>query len=96
MIFIPYNRNLSIELIEGEPQSEVHVLLPEDYQEASGPHTVVRVGESGSALDCKSSWIPGQLIVVETRMITELMYAGETFYCILENYVLGEFREEGA
>jgi len=95
MIFVPYNRNISIELLnQGAKEKEMDVLLPSDYQEAQVPYTVVRVGESCSALDCQSLYSPGQLIVVETHMIREINYGEETFHTILENYVLGELRDE--
>jgi len=93
MIFVPHNRNISIELLSPTAEEEeVGVLLPTDYQEAQVPYTVVRVGETCSALDCQSLYTPGQLIVVETHMIREINYGEETFYTVLENYVLGELR----
>ena len=94
MIFIPYNRNVSIELVENrEEKKELDVLLPADYQEKVATYTVVRVTESGCALDCQVSYIPGQLIVVETHMIRQINYGTDTFHVVLENYVLGELRE---
>jgi co-chaperonin GroES (HSP10) len=96
MIFIPYNRNIYIELVTPEAtQKELDVLLPTDYQEKKAPYTVVRVGDTGCALDCQSSYMPGQLIVVEAHMIKEINYGTDTYHIILENYVLGELREVG-
>ena len=93
MIFIPYNRNISIELETLDEKEETSgVLLPTDYKKAENPHSIVKISESGSSLDCQSNWFPGQLIVVESRMIKEVHHRGEIFYTILENYVLGELR----
>lgn len=95
MIFIPYNRNISIELeILDEKEEAPGVLLPTDYKKVENPYSIVKISESGCALDCQSNWFPGQLIIVESHMIKEVHHHGEIFYTVLENYVLGELRRD--
>jgi len=92
MIFIPHNRNISIELLETNEQETADVLLPVDYKKVESPYSVVKISEAGSALDCQSDWFPEQIIVVESHMIREVLHRNEKFYTVLENYVLGSLR----
>jgi hypothetical protein len=95
MIFIPYNRNISIELKTlDEKEETLEVLLPADYKKAENPYSIVKISESGAALNCQLDWFPEQLIVVESHMIKEIHHRGEIFYTVLENYVLGELRRD--
>ena len=93
MIFIPHNRNISIELLEiDEQEVTLDVLLPVDYKKVESPYSVVKISETGAALDCQSDWFPGQIVIVESHMIREVLHRGEKFYTVLENYVLGSLR----
>ena len=89
MIFLPHNRNISVELIKEEEPEEATILLPSDYRPAADPYAVVRVAEHGGAQDCQNPWAPGWLLVVEAQMIREITYDGQTYHTIAENYVIG-------
>ncbi len=89
MKLIPHNRNISVELLEEEDDTGVTVLLPESYRPAEGPYTVVRVGNSGAAIDCQYDWLPGTLLVVESQMIRHIEYEGASFNTVAENYIVG-------
>lgn len=93
MIFLPHNRNISVELIESEKAEEGTILLPSDYRVATEPYAIVRIAEHGAADDCQSSWRAGWLLVVEAQMIREFSFEEKTFYTIAENYVIGAIKE---
>jgi len=70
-----------------EEKKETSILLPEDYETKEEEYVVVKVRDQ--APDCKVSCPPGSLIVVQARMLEELVVQGRTYHLILENYVLG-------
>jgi len=88
MRFLPYNRNISVKLIEEEVVDEGPILLPAEYRPAAEPYTVVCVTEEGAAGDCQHIWQPGWLLVVEAQMIRTINYEERTYHTIAENYVI--------
>lgn len=88
MRFLPYNRNISVELIEEEVPEEGPILLPAEYRPTQDPYAVVRVTDEGAAADCHQHWQPGWLLVVEAQMIRTINYEERTYHTIAENYVI--------
>tara|TARA_R100001244_G_scaffold7419_1_gene9525 strand:+ start:156 stop:449 length:294 start_codon:yes stop_codon:yes gene_type:complete len=94
MKFHPRNRHLLVEPIPEEEKQPAAVLLPENYRPNTERYVPVRVIER--APDCKIDnemypgiFVEGNVVIVESSMLNEVKYNGETFHLILENYVLG-------
>ena len=84
----PYNRYLLIEPELSEaPKDDSSILVPEEYKPRSA-HTTVKV--VAIAEDCKalSSLKVGDRILCNNSMVEEVKIDGETYYLLLENYVL--------
>ena len=88
MNFKPLARNVVIEFLENEKDTEV-VLLPSSYRPAEQPYEVVRVASGWSGNKCEKEWVDGTLIVVEAHMIREFKHAEETYRLISENHIVG-------
>ena len=89
MFLDPRNRHLLVEPLpeKEENKPESGVLLPDSYKPVENRYEAVRVVEL--AADCSINCDPGEVIIVEKSMINEMNFDGETFYLVLENYVMG-------
>ena len=84
----PRNRHLLVEMIsEEEEENETGVLLPEGYSTKKSPYETVKIVDT--APDCTVDCKIGDTIVVETHLINEVSFNDQTFYLVLENYVMG-------
>lgn len=88
MNFTPVNRNLLVELIKNEQETDVGVLLPSDYRPAEKPYIPVRLLKS-SPLSERFSDHVGGVLIVEAHMIREIQFDNNVFHTIGENYVVG-------
>ena len=86
----PYNRHLLVQPIESgeEGQDASSILLPEGYS-AKPAHCAVLLQDS--AEDCTLKASTGDKLLVNATMLDEISVEGDTYYLILENYVLGSF-----
>jgi len=68
------------------------VLVPETYKPEQSPYlaTVVLC----VAPDVSQRVMGGDTIIVERSMLNEVTFEGETFYLVLENYILGVIERE--
>ena len=93
MNFHPCNRHLLLRSArENTEKEEPTVLLPEDYEhpkEEFGSYVVI-----GAASDCSIDVRSGDVVLVENTMVKELLFEGETYVIILENYVFGCLDED--
>jgi co-chaperonin GroES (HSP10) len=84
----PYNRHLLVQLIETEEEDTSSILLPEDYSVKPSHCTVLL---QDSAEDCTLEASPGDVLLVNATMLDKISVEGDTYYLILQNYVLGCF-----
>jgi len=88
-----YNRHVLVELVEKEEETkESLIALPQDYKKQESPYVVVRVIQFSD--ECKLFLEPGDLIVIERRMLTEIEIKGQKNYLVLENYIYGRLNDE--
>ena len=88
MMLEPRNRHLLVYLIdERQPEQERAVLLPEGYESPKSPYVAVSV--LAVAPDVGQHVLAGETIIIERSMLNEVTFEGETFYLVLENYILG-------
>ena len=93
MILNPRNRHLLvIPQDEEEQEEERAVLLPENYRKPQSPFAVVSV--LSVAPDVSQLLMAGDTLVVERSMLKEGTFEGESFYLVLENYILGIVERE--
>ena len=93
MMINPRNRHLVvIPQDERQQEEERAVLLPEGYRKPESPHAVVSV--LSVAPDVSQLLMAGDTLVVERSMLKEVTFKGETFYLVLENYILGIVDQE--
>ena len=93
MILSPRNRHLLVVPQECEEQQEERaVLLPESYRQPQSPYAAVSV--LAVAPDVAQHLLAGDTLVVERSMLKEVPFEGETFYLVLENYILGIVERE--
>ena len=93
MILNPRNRHLLvIPQDEQEQEEERAVLLPENYRKPQSPYAAVSV--LSVAPDVSQLLMAGDTLVVERCMLKEVTFEGETFYLVLENYILGIVERE--
>jgi len=90
--FTPVNRHIWIFPIESKKPKEkkTTILVPDDYKVAESPYKAFKV--NGVAEDCTSGVSPGETIVVENSMVSEIELDSEKIYLVLENYVYGTYR----
>ena len=82
MRFTPVNNHLYVEVLE-EDKEETGILLPQDYRSTENPFAAVRV------LAPAVGWREGSVLIVESQMLQDIQYSGETFTVVKENYVIG-------
>ena len=89
MFLDPRNRHLlvGLEPEKEEEKKETGVLLPDSYKPQQSPYVATKVIEL--APDCLIDCKPNDTIVVDRSMLNEMNFGDETFYLVLENYVLG-------
>jgi len=88
-----YNRHVLVELVdEEEEKQESLIALPQDYKKQESPYLVVKVLQISD--ECKLFLEPGDLIVIERRMLTEIEIKGQKNYLVLENYIYGRLDDE--
>ncbi len=93
MILNPRNRHLLVIPQEDTEQEEERaVLLPENYRKPQSPYVAVSV--LAVAPDVSQLLMAGDSLVVERSMLKEVTFEGETFYLVLENYILGIVEQE--
>jgi len=93
MMLNPRNRHLLVIPQDEEEQDEERaVLLPENYRKPQSPYAVVSV--LSVAPDVSQLLMAGDTLVVERSMLKEGTFEGETFYLVLENYILGIVERE--
>ena len=93
MILNPRNRHLLvIPQDEEEQEEERAVLLPENYRKPQSPFAAVSV--LSVAPDVSQLLMAGDTLMVERSMLKEVTFEGETFYLVLENYILGIVERE--
>ena len=84
----PMNRYLVVELIR-EEKKDSGILVPEDYKEEDSAHSLVKLLKTHD----NSSLEAGMQLVVPTHMIEELQLFGKKHCVVLENHVIGFFRD---
>ena len=88
MMLEPRNRHLLVHVCEKPaPEQERTVLLPEGYEAPKSPYAAVSV--LAVAPDVGQHVLAGETIIVERSMVNEVTFEGETFYLVLQNYILG-------
>ena len=93
MMLNPRNRHLLVIPQDEEEQDEERaVLLPENYRKPQSPYAAVSV--LSVAPDVSQLLIAGDTLMVERSMLKEVTFKGETFYLVLENYILGIVERE--
>ena len=84
----PMNRYLVVELIR-EEKKDSGILVPEDYKEEDSAYSLVKLLKTHD----NSSLEAGMQLVVPTHMIEELQLFGKKHCVVLENHVIGFFRD---
>ena len=93
MMLNPRNRHLLVIPQDEEEQDEERaVLLPENYRKPQSPYVAVSV--LSVAPDVSQLLMAGDTLMVERSMLKEVTFEGETFYLVLENYILGIVERE--
>lgn len=93
MMLEPRNRHLLVYICEEpEPEQERTVLLPESYESPKSPYAAASV--LAVAPDVGQHVLAGETIIIERSMLNEVTFEGETFYLVLENYILGIVERE--
>jgi len=85
MELIPVNRYLVVEYVEDTKEEEnTTILLPEDVKIKNLPYSVVKLLRGGDG-----AYELGSLLVINSNMVEEVTFEGQTYYLLLENYVIG-------
>ena len=93
MMLEPRNRHLLVYVCEKpEPEQERAFLLPENYDAPKSQYAAVSV--LAVAPDVSQRVLAGETAIVERSMLNEVTFEGETFYLVLENYILGIVERE--
>ena len=93
MMLNPRNRHLLVIPQDEEEQEEDRaVLLPENYRKPQSPFAAGSV--LAVAPDVSQLLMAGDTLMVERSMLKEVTFEGETFYLVLENYILGIVERE--
>ncbi len=93
MMLNPRNRHLLVVPQEAqEEEQDRAVLLPENYRKPQSPYVAVSV--LAVAPDVSQLLMAGDVLMVERSMLKEVTFQGESFYLVLENYILGIVEQE--
>tara|TARA_R100000008_G_C3528655_1_gene138023 strand:- start:163 stop:447 length:285 start_codon:yes stop_codon:yes gene_type:complete len=86
----PMNRHLLIELIEHEEQeTDLGILLPENYKPTLDHHAAVRLLDTASDCNQIGNLVVGSTFIVNRSMIEEVSFNGKKYHVILENHIIG-------
>ena len=85
----PLNKHLVVEPIE-EHKKPSGVLLPEEVKLEDSSYKLVELLRAHS----DSNLYPGAKLLVPTHMLEKVSFLGNSYYLVLENYVVGFFDEE--
>ena len=95
MSLYPFNRHVSIipDYIEkSEKESESEILLPSGYSKQESRYCGATVLDWAS--DCRLELSDGCYVLVDRNMIEEIEYEGESYYLILDNYIIAEISDD--
>ena len=94
MILEPRNRHILVIPNDdpAEPEEVGMVLVPDTYKPEQSPYVATTV--LCVAPDVSQRVMGGDTIIVERSMLNEVTFEGETFYLVLENYILGVIERE--
>ena len=93
MNFEPFNRHLYVLPVEEKEEEDIHrIVLPDDYNVPQSPYVVCDI--LMKANDCEINLEIGDRILVERRMLHQIIVEGETIYIVLQNYVYGRIDYE--
>ena len=84
----PLNKHLTVELIE-EAKTSSGVLVPEGAEKNKSPHKLVKIIEAHSNSELKKN----MQVIVPAHMIEEVSFFGKTYYLVLENHVIGFYKD---
>jgi co-chaperonin GroES (HSP10) len=83
----PVNRHILVDYNPPQEKSDSGILLPDDYKAPEENHIIVKV--LGVADDVSFECEKGDQIVIDKKMLSDLVIDHSTYYTILENYVIG-------
>ena len=83
----PVNKHLVVKPVD-ETKTDTGVLVPEGVEVNKNPYRLVEVTEVHE----HSSLKKGHLIIVPTHMVEEVSFFGKTHYLVLENHVIGFYK----
>ena len=89
MSFKPLNRHILLEPIQANSSEDngSTILVPEDYKPKISPHGFYKV--LAAADDCSvGNNLAYRQVIVQDNMVEQIEIKGETYYLVLENYVL--------
>ena len=96
----PANRHVLIVPHVEKNETNTGVLLPDDYKPEENQYTEATVVDI--APDCDEQFrhlhfsnLGDKRIIVDKRMIQEIILKGKTHYMILENYIIGSYTIPG-
>ena len=93
MINEVYNRHVLIEPVKEEQEEKQSLIaLPDDYKKPESPYVVAKVLDFAD--DCKCYLAVSSYVVLERRMMIEVIIKGSTNYLVLENYIYGSIDNE--
>ena len=84
----PLNRHILIQLPDKKEEKQQGFYLPEDVVVKKKPHEVVKVLKIASDSKFDGVLKPGDMIVVDSHLITEVETDVKKYYLVLENNVL--------
>ena len=84
----PLNRHILIQLPDKKEKKQQGFYLPEDVVVKKKPHEVVKVLKIASDSKFDGILKSGDMIVVDSHLITEVETNVEKYYLVLENNVL--------
>lgn len=90
MKFYPTSRYISV-LPNRMPQKETSLEMFDDHVENRAEYVLCKVLTTGP--DVNKDIVEGQLIAVEQYMLREMKVDDESFWVVLDNYVVGRFEE---
>jgi co-chaperonin GroES (HSP10) len=95
----PVNRHLVIIPHKKQNETESGVLLPENFVRDENEHRYITATVIAAAADCSIVFQrlnnrsgEERLIVIDEKMIEDVVLDDKTYYIILENYVVGILR----
>ena len=80
----PWNRRLLI-TVEDSKEEESAILVPEDYNPKVNEFLVARVDDASEGVDQQ---LIGKRVVLTPNGLEEVNISGQTYYLVLENYVV--------